>query len=44
MEGASTSFLTFPDRGLVVVAMANHSFADMKSIALAIAATFTGVR
>jgi CubicO group peptidase (beta-lactamase class C family) len=40
MEGASTSFLTFPERGLVVVVMANHSFADMKSIALAIAEIF----
>jgi CubicO group peptidase (beta-lactamase class C family) len=40
MEGASTSFLTFPDRGLVVVAMANHSFADMRSIALALAQAF----
>ena len=41
IEGASTSFLTFPDRGLVVAVMANISFADTKSIALAIAQTFS---
>jgi CubicO group peptidase (beta-lactamase class C family) len=40
MEGASTSFLTFPERGLVVVVMANISFADTKSIALGIAQAF----
>jgi CubicO group peptidase (beta-lactamase class C family) len=41
MEGASTSFLTFPERGLVVAVMANISFADTKSIALGIAQTFS---
>jgi CubicO group peptidase (beta-lactamase class C family) len=40
IEGASTSFLTFPERGLVVAVMANISFADPKSIALAIAQVF----
>jgi CubicO group peptidase (beta-lactamase class C family) len=40
IEGASTSFLTFPERGLVVAVMANMSFADPKSIALAIAQVF----
>ncbi len=40
IEGASTSFLTFPDRGLVVAVMANISFADPKSIALGIAQAF----
>ncbi len=40
IEGASTSFLTFPDRGLVVAVTANMSFADMKSVALAVAQAF----
>jgi CubicO group peptidase (beta-lactamase class C family) len=40
MEGASTSFLTFPERELVVIVMANISFADPRSIALAIAEIF----
>jgi CubicO group peptidase (beta-lactamase class C family) len=40
IEGASTSFLTFPDRGLVVAVMANISFADTKSIALGVAQAF----
>lgn len=40
LEGASTSFLTFPDYGLVVAASTNMSFADMRSVALAIAAAF----
>jgi CubicO group peptidase (beta-lactamase class C family) len=40
MEGASTSFLTFPERGLVVAVSANISFADPKSIALAVAEMF----
>lgn len=40
IEGASTSFLTFPERGLVVAVMANISFADPKSIALDIAQAF----
>ncbi len=40
IEGASTSFLTFPERGLVVAVMANMSFADMRSIALGVAQAF----
>lgn len=40
IEGASTSFLTFPDRGLVVAVSSNLSFADMRSIAVAIAGAF----
>ena len=40
IEGASTSFLTFPDRGLFVTVMANISFADTRSIALGIADAF----
>jgi serine beta-lactamase-like protein LACTB, mitochondrial len=40
IEGASTSFLTFPERGLVVVVSMNISFADPKSIAMAIAQLF----
>jgi CubicO group peptidase (beta-lactamase class C family) len=40
IEGASTSFLTFPDRGLVVAVTSNMSFADMRSIALAVAQEF----
>ena len=38
--GATTSLMTFPDRGLVVAVMANISFADTKSIALSIAQVF----
>jgi serine beta-lactamase-like protein LACTB, mitochondrial len=40
IEGASTSFLTFPERELVIAVMANISFADPKSIALAVAEVF----
>ena len=40
IEGASTSFLIFPDRGLAVAVTANMSFADMKSVALAVARAF----
>lgn len=40
MEGASMSFLTFPERGLVVAVSSNMSFADLRSIALAIAEAF----
>ena len=40
MEGASTSFLTFPERNLVVAVTANISFANPKLIALAIAEAF----
>ena len=38
--GASTSFLTFPDRGLVVAVMTNMSSKDTRSIALKIAEAF----
>jgi CubicO group peptidase (beta-lactamase class C family) len=40
IEGASTSFLTFPERGLVVAVTSNMSFADPRSIALAVAEIF----
>lgn len=40
MEGASTSFLTFPERGLVVAVSSNVAFANMRSIALAVAEAF----
>jgi serine beta-lactamase-like protein LACTB, mitochondrial len=40
IEGASTSFLTFPERGIVVAVTANISFADTRSIALGIAQAF----
>jgi len=40
IEGASTSFLTFPEHGLVVAVLANISFADPKSIALSVAEAF----
>lgn len=40
IEGASTSFLTFPERGLVVAVSSNIAFANMRSIALAIAEAF----
>jgi serine beta-lactamase-like protein LACTB, mitochondrial len=40
-EGASVSFLTFPERGLVVAVTTNMSFADMKSVALGVAKVFT---
>ena len=43
IEGASTSFLTFPELGLVVAVMANRSFADPRSIALDIAQTFAAL-
>jgi CubicO group peptidase (beta-lactamase class C family) len=38
--GGSTSFLTFPERGLVVAVTANTSHKDTKSVALKIAAAF----
>lgn len=44
MEGASTSFLTFPERGLVVAVMSNLSFADPRSIALGVAEIFAAAR
>jgi hypothetical protein len=40
IEGASTSFLTFPERGLIVAVTANMSFADMKSVAMRVARVF----
>jgi CubicO group peptidase (beta-lactamase class C family) len=42
--GAATSFITFPERGLVVAVMSNISFADTKSIALNIAQAFAEQR
>jgi CubicO group peptidase (beta-lactamase class C family) len=39
-EGASVSFLMFPERGLVVAVTANISFADMKSVAMGVARAF----
>jgi len=39
-EGASVSFLTFPERGLVVAVTSNISFADMKSVAMGVAKAF----
>jgi CubicO group peptidase (beta-lactamase class C family) len=44
IEGASTSFLTFPERGLVVAVTANMSFADPKSIALGVAEAFAAAQ
>lgn len=41
IEGASVSFLTFPDRGLIVAVTANMSFADMKSVAMGVAKVFS---
>jgi serine beta-lactamase-like protein LACTB len=41
IEGASASFLTFPERGLAVAVTANMSFADMKSVAMGIARVFS---
>ena len=38
--GASTSFMTFPERGLVVAVTSNTSYADTRSIALKIAQVF----
>lgn len=38
--GASTSFMTFPERGIVVALTSNTSYADTRSIALAIADAF----
>jgi serine beta-lactamase-like protein LACTB len=38
--GGSTSFLIFPDRGIVVALTANTSYADLRSIALNIAEAF----
>ena len=38
--GGSTYLMTFPDRGIVVAAMSNISFADMKAVALSLAQAF----
>jgi CubicO group peptidase (beta-lactamase class C family) len=38
--GASTSFMTFPERGLVVAVTTNTSFSGTRSIALGIAQIF----
>lgn len=40
LTGGSTSFLTFPERGIVVAVTTNISFADTRSIAWAIAQAF----
>lgn len=40
IEGASTSFLIFPDTGIIVAAASNMSFAQIRSIALEIAEAF----
>ena len=42
--GGSTSFLTFPERGLVVAVTSNISFAETRSIALNIAEAFAAQR
>jgi CubicO group peptidase (beta-lactamase class C family) len=44
MLGGSTSFLTFPERGLVVAVTSNISKADLRSIALRIAQAFEQAR
>ena len=38
--GGSTSFLTFPDRGLVVAVTTNIGFADTKQVAVRVADVF----
>jgi CubicO group peptidase (beta-lactamase class C family) len=40
LPGGSTSFMTFPERGIVVAVTSNTSFADTRSIALKIAQAF----
>ena len=40
IEGASASFVIFPERGLVVAVMMNISFADPRSMSLAVAEIF----
>ena len=40
LVGGSTSFMTFPDRGIVVAVTSNTSYADTRSIALKIAQAF----
>jgi serine beta-lactamase-like protein LACTB len=41
--GGSTSFMTFPERGIVVAVMSNTSFAALRSIALNIAQAFAAI-
>jgi serine beta-lactamase-like protein LACTB, mitochondrial len=40
--GGSTYLMTFPSRGIVVAAMSNTAFADMRSVALNVAEAFAG--
>jgi CubicO group peptidase (beta-lactamase class C family) len=40
IEGASTSFLIFPERDLVVAVLTNMSFGNMRHIALGVAGAF----
>ncbi|HXT68122.1 MAG TPA: serine hydrolase domain-containing protein [Vicinamibacterales bacterium] len=40
IEGASTSFMIFPERGIVVAVTANLSFSRMRAIALEVAQAF----
>ena len=42
--GGSTYLMTFPERGIVVAATSNISFADMKDVALKIAEAFAAKR
>lgn len=44
IEGASTSFLIFPERGIVVAVASNISFADARSIGVKIAEVFAKAR
>ncbi|MBP6715857.1 MAG: beta-lactamase family protein [Acidobacteria bacterium] len=44
IEGASTSFLIFPERGIVVAVASNISFADARSIGVKIAEAFAKAR
>ena len=41
--GASTSFMTFPERGIVVAVTSNTSYANTRSIAIGMAQAFAGV-
>lgn len=42
--GGSTSFRTFPERGLVVAVTSNISFADLSTLAIKVAEVFAAVR
>jgi serine beta-lactamase-like protein LACTB, mitochondrial len=42
--GGSTYLMTFPERGIVVAATSNTSFADMKDVALKVAQVFAAKR